>query len=207
MTLNQIAELIQRLVKNGVVRGRDTLEVEDYLDTAILARDYVLFEARKGNQMLYMDMGLVNTEHIFTIKNGAVSFSEVRGYNPQGISGSVELLDNSGENMGILLLPIASSTGMLVSDSVFSYSMISQSGITFKNIPKEAKKAKVYNVCGSSPDDEVNNAIAFMILQQIMKLGQLSEAQPKHTSADGNGFNTMLQEQIRQLTNTPNQIL
>lgn len=204
MTLNQIAELIQRLVKNGVVRGRDTLEVEDYLDTAILARDYILFEARKGNQMLYMDMGVVNTEHIFPIQNGVVTFT--KGYNPQGISG-VELLDNSGEDMGILLLPMASSASILVSESLFSYYFISQSGIKFKGIPKEAKHLKAYNVCGASPDDEVNNAIAFMILQQIMKLGQLSEAQPKHTSADGNGFNTMLQEQIRQISDKPNHIL
>lgn len=204
MTLYQIAELIQRLVKNGVVRGRDTLEVEDYLDTAILARDYILFEARKGNQMLYMDMGVVNTEHIFPIQYGIVALPTA--YNTQGISG-VQLIDNSGEDMGVLLIPSATSASLLVSDSVFSYYFISQNTIKFKNIPQEAKQLKIYNICGSSPDDEINNAIAFMILQQIMKLGQLSEAQPKHTSADGNGFNTMLQEQIRQISDKPNQIL
>ena len=46
MTIAQGGEFIQRLVKNGVIRGRDTLRKEDYQNLVILARDYILFQKK-----------------------------------------------------------------------------------------------------------------------------------------------------------------
>ena len=196
MTLEQIAELLDRFAKDGVIRGRETLDKRDFLDLGIIARDYILFELKKGNEALYLELQVVNTEHILPIEGGKVTFPE--GYNPQGISGA-ELLDNSQNSIDTLLLPMAQGSQQLVSSSVFSYYFIGQKIVTFRNVPKNAKFLKVYNVCGTDPNDELNNAIAFLIFKEVMKLGQLSEATKNFdTSADGNPFNDMVKAQLQQ---------
>jgi hypothetical protein len=203
MTTAQIAEQLQRLVKNGVIRGRDTLDADDYMQLAILARDYVLFELKKGNDMAYMDLEVTNVEHILPIKNQKVEFPS--GYNAQGISGA-ELLDSSEEPVGDIF-PIPKGASPLIRNTVFSYYQIGQTGITFRNIPNTAKFLKIYNVCGASPDDEVSNAVAWLIFQQIYKLGTQSEQIQKDTSADGSGMSDAMREQIKQMINTPNSII
>ena len=196
MTLEQIAELLDRFVKDGVIRGRETIDKRDFLDLGIIARDYILFELKKGNEALYLELQVVNTEHILPIEGGKVTFPH--GYNPQGISGA-ELLDNSENPIDTLLLPMAQGSQQLVSSSVFSYYFIGQKIVTFRNVPKNAKFLKVYNVCGTDPNDELNNAIAFLIFKEVMKLGQLSEATKNFdTSADGNPFNDMVKAQLQQ---------
>lgn len=197
MTLEQIAELLDRFVKDGVIRGRETIDKRDFLDLGIIARDYILFELKKGNEALYLELQVVNTEHILPIEGGKVTFPH--GYNPQGISGIAELLDNSKNPIDTLLIPMAQGSEPLVSSSVFSHYFIGQKIVTFRNIPKNAKFLKLNNICGTDPNDELNNAIAFLIFKEVMKLGQLSEATKNFdTSADGNPFNDMVKAQLQQ---------
>lgn len=203
MTIAQIAEQLQRLVKNGVIRGRDTLDIDDYVQLAILARDYVLFELKKGNEMAYMDLEVTNVEHILPILNQKVELPS--GYNAQGISGA-ELLNSSHEPIGDVF-PIPKNASPIIRSTLFSYYLIGQTDISFKNKPNEAKFFKVWNLCGSSIDDEVSNSVAWLIFQQIFKIGQISETAQKDTSADGSGMSDAMREQIKQLINSPNSII
>jgi len=150
-----------------------------------------------------MDLEVTNVEHILPIKNKRVIFP--KGYNPQGISGA-ELLDSSEYPIDDIF-PIPKNASPLINNSVFTYYKIGQKDIEFKNLPNGAKFLKVWNVCGTSEDDEVSNAVAWLIFQQIMKIGQSSEQIMKDTSADGSGMTDLQRNQIKQLINTPNAIL
>ena len=205
MTTAQIAEQLQRFVKNGIIRGRDTLDDDDYMQLTILARDYVLFELKRGNDMAYMDLEVTNVEHILPIKNQRVIFP--KGYNAQGISGA-ELLDSS-ECPTDDIFPIPKNASPLINNSLFTYYKIGQSDIEFKNLPSNAKFLKLWNVCGTDIDDEISNSVAWLIFQQIMKIGQSSEQlmKDKDTSADGSGMSDMVREQIKQLINHNNGVI
>lgn len=204
MTIGAIAELIQQLVKNGVVRGRDTLDIAYYESLVITARDYLLFSnTRDKVAEMFTRFKVSAPPQDYEIKGGVVELEE--GFNIQGING-VAGLSKSKEVVCKLMMPISSGEQYLVCDTMFTYYIPTQSQITFVNLPQKAKYLRVHSIAGSRLTDEVSNDLAFVIIQQVFKLGQMSEEKRKDTSADGNGFDDYLQNQIRQFSNSPNNI-
>lgn len=79
--------------------------------------------------------------------------------------------------------------------------------IEFKNLPFNAKWVRIYNIAGADLNDTVSNDVMWLIIQQAMKLGQLSEEKRKDTSADGAGQDDAIQTQIRLQDNQPNNLV
>lgn len=90
---------------------------------------------------------------------------------------------------------------------MFTYYMPLAGSIEFKNLPFNAKKVRLYSVAGADINDNVSNDIMYLILKEVMKLGQMSEEKRKDTSADGNTTDDILQAQIRTQTNVPDQVV
>lgn len=203
MTIRQIGELLQRFVKNGVVRGNDTLTIRDYQNIAILARDYILFDKKRAtNSMVFLQMD-VSKENQYKIVG---EYAELpSGFNVQGIS-SVTLMTEAKNPLDATLLPVSGAQMNIVTDGLFSYYAPLSNKLKFKNIPQNAYYANVVSLAGTDPDDEVTNDVAFIIFKECMKLGQMSEEKRKDTTADGNKFDDYLQNQIRQFINAPNNI-
>lgn len=204
MTIGQIGELLQRFVKNGVVRGADTLSKEDYMDLAVLARDYILFELRKGGSLNGHDTQVSTDPKFYPIKNKFVALPYA--FAIQGIKG-IFLANVDKEEIDDMVLMVDAGEKMSISDQIFTYAFVTQNSITLKNIPDSAKYVKLYNIAGSDPEDDLPSDIAFMIFKECMKLGQLSEEKRKDTSADRNNFDDYLQNQIKQFINAPNKIV
>ena len=202
MTIAQGGEFIQRLVKNGVIRGRDTLRKEDYQNLVILARDYILFQKKQGGDLLSSNYSVVSAPKDFPISNHEVLLPN--GYNIQGIQ-NLQLLTKGGQLLETSIFPMPAGLGNIV-DNMFTYYEPMATQIRFKNLPFNAKKVRVYSIAGSDANDTVSNDIMFLIIKETMKLGQLSEEKRKDTSADGNTQDDAIQEQIRQQANNPNQI-
>lgn len=205
MTVAGTAELVQTLVKNGVIRGRDTIDIAYYESLVIAGRDYVLFTNPKqdNGRNLFTLMKVSAAPKDYEIKDGMVTWDS--GFNIQGING-VATLSKSKQVIGSLMMPLSSGEEYLVSNSFFTYYIPTQAGSTFVNLPKGSKYFRVHSIAGSHLDDEISNDLAFIIIQQVMKLGQMSEEKRKDTSADGNGYDDYLLNQIRQLINAPNNI-
>lgn len=201
-TVEQLGELIQRLVENGVIRSDTKLDRDDYTHLVFSARDYLLYQ-RKVNNLTLTNSQVVAEPKDYKIDNGKAYWEE--GFCIQGIDSAV-LLNSGDEEMDDLLLPMAASGKRLVADSIFSYYLINTKYAEFINLPRNSKKIRVYSIAGSSPDDVVSEDIAFMIIQQVMKLGQMSDTAKTDTSADGNNFSDDMKNQIRQLINQPNTI-
>lgn len=203
MTIRQIGELLQRFVKNGVVRGNDTLTIRDYQNIAILARDYILFDKKRAtSSMVFLQMD-VSKENQYKILG---EYAELpSGFNVQGIS-SVTLMTEAKKPLDATLLPVSGAQFNIVTDGLFSYYAPLHNKLKFKNIPPNAYYANVVSLAGTDPDDEITNDIAFAIFKECMKLGQMSEEKRKDTSADGNKFDDYLQNQIRQFINSPNNV-
>jgi hypothetical protein len=86
MTIGAIAELVQQLVKNGVVRGRDTLDIAYYETLVISARDYLLFSnTRDKVSEMFTRFKVSAPPHDYEIKGGVVELEQ--GFNIQGING------------------------------------------------------------------------------------------------------------------------
>lgn len=202
-SVEQLGELIQRLVENGVIRSDSNLTIDDYTDLVMSARDYLLYQ-RKVNNMELVNGQVVSVPKDYKIVSGKVTLEE--GFCVQGIDGAV-LLDGGDNEMCDLITPIAPSASALICDSIFTYYMPNTDYITFKNLPRNAKKIRLFTIAGSSKDDVVSEDIAFMIIQQVFKLGQASDAQKVDTSSDGNNLSDEMKNQIRQLINQPNQIV
>ncbi len=201
-TIAQLGELIQRLVENGVIRSDTNLNVDDYSDLVLAARDYLLYQ-RKVNNMDLVNGQVVSAPKDYPIKDGKVTWE--KGFCVQGIDGAI-LLNSGGEEMCDLINPIAPSASALICDSIFSYYIPNTEYCTFKNLPRKAKKLRIFTIAGSSVDDVVSEDLAFMIIQQVFKLGQASDAQKTDSSADGNNLTDDMKAQIRQLINQPNAI-
>lgn len=201
-TVAQLGELIQRLVENGIIRSDTNLNVDDYSDLVLAARDYLLYQRKVNN------LGLVNSQVVskpkdYPIKDGKVIWES--GFCIQGIDGAI-LLNAGGEEMCDLINPISPSSSALICDSIFSYYIPNTEYCSFKNLPRKAKQLRVFSIAGSSMDDVVSEDLAFMIIQQVFKLGQSSDAQKTDSSADGNNLTDDIKSQIRQLINQPNAI-
>lgn len=201
-TIAQLGELIQRLVENGVIRSDTNLNVDDYSDLVLAARDYLLYQ-RKVNNLNLVNGQVVSKPKDYPIKDGKVMWED--GFCVQGIDGAV-LLDAGGNEMPDLINPISPSTSALIYDSIFSYYIPNTEYCSFKNLPRKAKKLRVFSVAGSSVDDVVSEDLAFMIIQQVFKLGQASDAKKTDSSADGNNWTDDMKAQVRQLINQPNAI-
>lgn len=201
-TIGQLGELIQRLVENGVINSNTNLTSQDYTDLVFSARDYILYQRKVGNLTL-TNSQVVQVPKEYDIKNGKAILEE--NFNIQGIDGAV-LIDLSGYEMEDMIMPLSPSASHLISNSIFTYYLPNQSFIEFKNLPKNAKKIKLFTIAGSSEDDIVSEDIAFLIIQQVMKIGQLSEASKLDSSADGNNNEDAIKNQIRQLINQPEAI-
>lgn len=203
MTIFQIGELLQNFVKNGVVRGRDTLSREDYMDLVIIARDHILFGLTKGGQLVNSDIQISAQERDLPIDNGAVALPSK--FNIQGITG-MKFLTKADEEIDDMIIPVDAGESNSIVDRLFTYALLTQNSIKFRNKPQNAKKIRLWSMAGSSPDDEVSGDVAFLIFKEVMKLGQMSEEKRKDTSADGNRFDDYLANQIRQFQNAPNNI-
>lgn len=201
MTIIQGAELVQQMVKNGVIRGRDTLTREVYVYLVKTARDYILFQKKQTPDILTTNASVVNPPKDYDIQNNMVKLSE--GYNIQGIT-SLELRTKGGEYLSVPF-PLYAGAKNIV-DNMFTYYIPLAGYIEFKNLPFNAKKARIYSVAGSDINDNISDDIMYMILKELMKLAGLSEEKRKDTSADGNTSDDMLQAAIRNQTNVPNQI-
>jgi len=200
MTIAQGGEFIQRLVKNGVVRGRDTLTKYDYMHLVTLARDYILFQKKQGGNSFSTNSSVTAIPKVFKIQNGQVVLPQ--GYNVQGIK-TFELLTASEGNLGVSIFPLDAGAKNLV-DDIFVYYIPLAGQIEFKNLPFNAKKIRIYSIAGADLNDTVSNDIMFMIVKEVMKLGGLSEQIRKDTSADGGRTDDMIKAQIESQTNTPN---
>lgn len=203
MTIIQGAELIQTLVKNGVIRGKDTLSREAYVHLVIVARDYILFQKKQGGDILTTNASVVSQPKEYPIQNNAVILP--KGYNIQGIT-ALELLTKGGNYLEHSIFPLYAGAKNIV-DNMFTYYMPLAGSIEFKNLPFNAKKVRLYSVAGADINDNVSNDIMYLILKEVMKLGQMSEEKRKDTSADGNTTDDILQAQIRTQTNVPNQVV
>lgn len=202
MTIIQGAELIQQLVKNGVIRGRDTLTREVYVYLVKTARDYILFQKKQTPDILTTNASVVNPPKEYKIQNNMLTLPQ--GYNIQGIT-SLELLTNGGDYLSVPF-PLYAGAKNIV-DNMFTYYIPLAGYIEFKNLPYNAKKARIYSVAGSDINDNVSDDIMFLILKEVMKLAGISEEKRKDTSADGNTTDDILQAQIRTQTNVPNQVV
>lgn len=202
-TVRQLGELIQILVENGVINSNTNLTSDDYVHLVFSARDYLLYQ-RKLNNLTLTNSQVVQVPKDYAIKDNKIVFED--NFNVQGIDGGV-LLDAGGHEMDDMIMPLSHSSSTLVSNSIFSYYLINQDFITFKNLPSNAKKMRLFTIAGSSEDDIVSEDMAFMIIQQVMKLGQMSETAKIDTSQDGNNQDDALRAQVRQLINTPNQVV
>lgn len=201
-TVEQLGELIQRLVENGVVRSDTKLDIDDYTHLVFSARDYLLYQRKIGG-MTVTNSQVMSAPKIYAIKNSKVELEE--GFCVQGIDGAI-LLDASEGEIDELLVPASPSKKLLLSKTLFTYYLPNTDYIEFVNLPKNARKLKLFTIAGSSAQDVVSEDIAFMIIQQVMKLGQMSEQVRTDTSADGNNFDDYLKNQIRQFMNAPNNI-
>lgn len=201
-TVRQLGELIQILVENGVINSNTNLTSDDYVHLVFSARDYLLYQ-RKINNLTLTNSQVVQVPKAIKIINGRATFEE--NFNVQGIDGAV-LLDKGGHKMNEAIYPLSQSAEQLV-DNIFPYYLLSQSYTEFKNLPHGADKIQFYTVAGSSEDDIISEDMAFMIIQQVMKLGQMSETAKVDTSHDGNNQDDALRAQVRQLINTPNTVV
>lgn len=203
MTLLQGAELIQNLVKNGVLRGKETLKKEHYVYLVSIARDYILFQKNKTSNNFTTNNSVVSLPKTYKIEQGVISFPNT--FNPQGIV-SFEILSGAKQEIDITLFPLYAGAKTLV-NNIFSYYIPLANGIEFKNLPNNAKYAKIYSIAGADLNDNISNDIMFLILKEVTNLGNISEQKRKDTSADGNTTDDILQAQIRTQTNVPNQII
>lgn len=201
-SVEQLGELIQRLVENGIIVGDPNLTVDDYTHLVFSARDYLLYQ-RKATGMELTNSHVMNEPKDYKILAGKVVLE--KGFCVQGIDGVV-LLDAGENELPDLIMPMSPSGISLIANSIFCYYLPNTTYISFKNIPSGAKKLRIYTIAGSSPDDIVSEDLAWMIIQQIFKLGQLAKATKADTSADGNNTDDGLKEQIRQLMNTQNNV-
>jgi hypothetical protein len=203
MTVIQGAELIQTLVKNGVIRGKDTLSRQAYVQLAIVARDYIIFQKKQGGDILTTNASVVSQPSEYVIQNNQVILPQ--GYNVQGIT-ALELLTKGGGYLEHSVFPLYAGAKNIV-DNMFTYYIPLAGSIEFKNLPFNAKRIKLYSVAGSDLNDNISNDIMYLILKEVMSLGQMSEEKRKDTSADGNTTDDILQAQIRTQTNVPNQVV
>jgi hypothetical protein len=205
MTVGDIAELVQQLVKGGVVRGRDTLDIAYYENLVISARDFLLFsQTRDKNSELFSRIKVTSTPKDYEIKDGVVELEA--GYNIQGLNG-VAGLSKSKQVICSLMMPLSSGEEYLVCNNFFTYYIPTQSRITFVNKPNDVKYLRVHSIAGSNLDDEISNDLSFLIIQQVMKLGQMSEEKRKDDSADGNGFDDYMKGMIKSYINNPEKIV
>jgi hypothetical protein len=204
MTIAQIGELLQRFVKNGTVRGRDTMTKQDYANLAILARDYILFAKKSGDNNMFFKIADVEAEpKDIEIKSDTVILPI--GFNIQGIT-NVALLDKSETEMPDMVIRVSGGESVNITDKIFIYFILMQKKGTFKNRNGKGYKLRLYTIAGSDPGDQVSNDVAFIIFKECMKIGQMSEEKRKDTSADGNTFDDYLKNQIKQFINAPDNI-
>lgn len=203
MTIAQGGEFLQRLVKDGVIRGRDTLKKDDYMHLVMLARDYILFQKKQAGDNFSTNSSVTSIPKVFKIQNGKVVLPQ--GYNVQGIK-TFELLSSGEDYLEYSLFPLDAGAKNMV-DNIFIYYIPLAGQVEFKNLPFNAKKVRIYSIAGSDINDTVSNDIMFLILKEVIKIGQLAEQSRKDTSADGNTTDDILQAQIRTQTNVPNQIV
>lgn len=204
MNIKGVAELCQSLVRGGVIRGKEPMDISYYEHLVIAARDYFIFEKKKGINPLFMNMEVTSSITDIDIKGGVAELPS--DYNTQGISGAVTL-SKSGEVNCDMLLPISGGGQYLVCDSVFSYYIIEKNRITFKNIPKNSAKLRLHSIAGSDVNSEISNDLAFLIIKEVFKLGQASNEKRPDTSADGNPNDDYIANQIRQFINAPDKIV
>lgn len=200
MTIAQGGEFIQRLVKNGFVRGRQTLTKQDYMNFVILARDYFLFQKKQGGYSFSTNSSVTSIPKIYKIQNGQVILPQ--GYNVQGIK-TFELLSASEQRLGHSIFPLDAGARNLV-DDIFTYYVPMAGLIEFKNLPFNAKKVRIYSLAGADINDTVSNDLMFLIVKEVFKIAGLSEQVRKDTSADGGGTDDMIKAQIEAQTNVPN---
>lgn len=204
MNVKQIAELCQKLVSGGVVRGDYPMDISYYEHLVMTARDYFIFEKKKGISPLFLNVEVTSSVNDIDIKGGVAMLPQ--GYNTQGISGAVTL-SKSGEVNCDMLIPISGGGQYLVCDSVFAYYVIEKDKITFKNLPKNSSKLRLHSIAGSHVEDEVSNELAYLIVKEVFKLGQASTEKRPDTSADGNSNDEYIANQIRQFINAPDKIV
>jgi len=204
MTLLQGAELVQNLVKNGLVRGDDTLKKEHYVYLIAIARDYILFQ-KKGTTFQYStNSSVVNKPKEYEIKNGVATLPPT--LNMQGIV-SIALLNTHKQPIDNDIFPLYAGAKSIVSN-MFSYYIPLASAIEFLNIPTQAKYVQIYSISGADLNDNVSNDIMFLIIKEVINIGFNSEKQiNKDTTADGVGLADIIQTQIREANNTPNKII
>jgi len=155
MTIIQGAELIQQLVKNGVIRGKDTLTREVYVYLVTTARDYILFQKKQGGDILTTNASVVTQPKEYQIQNNTVILP--KGYNIQGIT-SLELLTKGGNYLDHSIFPLYAGAKNIV-DNMFTYYIPLAGSIEFKNLPFNAGKVRIYSVAGSDINDNVSNDI------------------------------------------------
>lgn len=204
MNIKGIAELCQSLVRGGVIRGREAMDISYYEHLVMSARDYFIFEKKKGVNPLFLNLEVTSSITDIDIKGGVAELPE--NYNTQGISGAVALSKSDEVNCD-MLIPISGGGQYLVCDSVFSYYIIEKNRITFKNLPKGSAKLRLHSIAGSDINSEVSNELAFLIIKEVFKLGQASNEKRPDTSADGNPNDDYIANQIRQFVNAPDKIV
>ena len=196
MTIGQGGEFLQRLVKNGVIRGRDTLNKKDYQHLVMLARDYILFQKSNIGELLSTNYSVVSKPKVYDIQSGFVTLPT--SLNIQGVV-RLQLLTKGEEVIGKTIFPLYAGSNAM--DDIFTYSQLIAGGIILLNIPYNAKKVKVYNIAGADENDTVSNDIIYLILKEAMKIGEISEQKRKDTSADGNTADDLLKAEIEKNTN------
>ncbi len=203
MNIKQIAELCQKLVSGGVVRGDYPMDISYYEHLVMAARDYFSCEKKKGTNPLFLNLEVTSSSNDIDIIAGVAILPE--GYNTQGVSGAATL-SKSGEINCDMLIPISGGGQYLVCDSVFSYYIIEKDRITFKNLPKNSSKLRLHSIAGSHIEDEVSNDLAYLIIKEVFKLGQASNEKRPDTSSDSNPNDDYIANQIRQFINAPDKI-
>lgn len=202
MTIAQGGEFIQRLVKNGIVRGRDTLTKQDYQNLVMLACDYILFQKKGIGDLMTSNASVVNIPKVHNIQDSLVTLP--KEFNVQGIV-QFELLTRAQEKLDIAIFPLNASAKNMA-DQMFTWYIPLAGQIEFLNLPFNAKKVRIYAIAGSDINDNITNDIMYLIIDRALKIGQLSEQKRKDTSADGNTQDDGLENQIRQLINQTNAI-
>jgi hypothetical protein len=202
MTIEQTAELIQQIVKNGTVRGKDTLDKAYYEMITYAARDSVLFSnTLDKNKELFTRMRVTAPPRDYEIKNGKVELPE--GFNVQGING-VAGLTKDKEVAKLLMMPVSSGEQYLVADTFFTYYVPSQREVSFVNLPNNVKYLRIHSIAGSHVDDDVSNDVVYLIIKDVVTMLLQSEEVRPDTSADNNAMDDYIKNQIKQFINAPN---
>ncbi len=202
MTIEQTAELIQQIVKNGVVRGRDTLDKSYYEFLVIAARDYVLFSNTKDkNNELFSRIKVTAPPRDYEINGGLVELPE--GFNIQGING-IAGLNRQKDVTCKLMMPLSSGEQYLVCDTFFTYYVPSQRQISFVNLPENVKYLRIHSIAGSHMDDDVSNDVVYLIIKEAVTMLLPTEEIRPDTSADNNAMDDYIRNQIKQFINAPN---